>query len=113
MSVCRALVIALLLWAVAACGRKPSVPEEARELLAGHRVVLLSATWCGYCDRLRADFQRAGVSFQEWDVEHTDTGAALRDSLGGGLTVPVTIIGDDVLYGYQPEQILARARAAD
>lgn len=82
-------------------------------MLGGHRVVLLSATWCGYCDRLRADFGRAGVAFQEWDVEHTETGAALRDRLGGGLTVPVTIVGTDVLYGYQPEQILARAQAID
>lgn len=106
------LSLALVL-GLGACSKKPVLPEAAQNLTEGHRVVLLSATWCGYCDRLRADFNQAGIAFQEWDVEQSETGARLRAELGGGLTVPVTLIDNQAFYGYQPDVILARARAHD
>ncbi|AVP97630.1 hypothetical protein C7S18_10660 [Ahniella affigens] len=106
-------LVLFLALALGGCGKKPVLPEAAQELTKGHRVVLLSATWCGYCDRLRADFNQAGIAFQEWDVEHSETGAALRSELGGGLTVPVTLIDHQAFYGYQPDTIIARARAGD
>lgn len=104
------LVAMLVTLASVACAREQRVPEGMRILVGNERVVLLTTTWCGYCKKLRADLDAAGVAYREWDTETTEVGSQARARLGGGRTVPVTIVGDDILYGYQPERIIQLAK---
>lgn len=74
------------------------------------RIVLYTAAWCGYCERLRQDLRASGIAFTERDVEKSLDGAlgmwALR-----GRGVPVSAIGPQVVHGYQVAKIEAALRA--
>ena len=73
-------------------------------------IVLYTTTWCGYCERLRQDLRASGIAFTEYDVERSLDGWlgmwALR-----GRGVPVSVIGTQVVYGYQVPKIDAALRA--
>lgn len=62
-------------------------------------IVMLGAEWCGYCQRLKAALDTAKVSYTELDVEDGGPGYDAFVALGGR-GVPVTVIGQDVVYGY-------------
>ncbi|GMV29018.1 MAG: hypothetical protein AMXMBFR59_11430 [Rhodanobacteraceae bacterium] len=62
-------------------------------------IVMLGAEWCGYCQRLKAALDAAKVSYTELDVEDGGQGHDAFVALGGR-GVPVTVIGQDVVYGY-------------
>lgn len=88
-----------------ACTRRVPVDQAAvRAVVGSEPVVLLSATWCGYCSKLRADLDRWGVRYREYDVENSPEGervAGLLRSPG----VPVLLIGERRFVGYVPQQI--------
>ena len=109
----RRLLPALLMsFALAACMRTPPEDHAAvREAIGDEPVVLLSASWCGYCRKLRADLEVWGVPFAEYDVEDSDAGAsafALLHSAG----VPVLLINERRFDGYVPKRIHASLLAA-
>lgn len=89
-------------------GRQADAVTRARALVGDGKVVMLSAEWCGYCNRLRADLNRRNVPFAEFDVEKTSAGRGAWKELGGR-GVPVTLVGDQVIRGYDPQRILALA----
>lgn len=62
------------------------------------RVVMVSAEWCGYCQRQLAEFRAAGVRFTELDFD-TVAGRDAVEALGGR-GVPMTVIGDEIIHGY-------------
>ena len=72
-------------------------------------VILYSAAWCGYCDQIRACLVDRKVPFVERDVE-----ASLRASLEwwalGVRGVPATLVGPELVYGFQTAE-LSRALA--
>jgi mycoredoxin len=92
-------------------GSKRDAVAEARVVVGSDRVVLFSAEWCGYCDRLRSDLTSAGIAFSELDIEASSLTHGAWETLGGR-GVPVTLVGDDIVHGYMPKQILELARAA-
>ena len=107
-AVAAALFLAAVFWPGAGGGRV----AEARALVGHEPVILFSAPWCGYCDRLRADFQRHGVRFAERDVE-ASTAAQQAWRLLGGRGVPLTLAGDEVIAGYDrslPQRLAAAPR---
>jgi glutaredoxin len=61
-------------------------------------VIVLSASWCGYCMSLRHHLTELRVPYTDLDTEHTTEGrwgfAAIH-----GTGVPVTIVGDQVIRG--------------
>jgi glutaredoxin len=65
---------------------------------APDHVVVLSASWCGYCMSLRKHLAEMQVPYTDLDVEETTEGrlafAAVR-----GSGVPVTIVGQQVIRG--------------
>lgn len=77
-------------------------------------IVMLGAEWCGYCKRLTAALDAAKVPYTELDVEDGGAGYDAFAALGGR-GVPVTVIGQDVVYGYNTERLeqLLSARGHD
>lgn len=62
-------------------------------------VVILTTQWCGYCAELRNYLTHNGIPHRELDVEGSWRGYwAFRATRARG--VPVTVIGDQVVYGY-------------
>jgi mycoredoxin len=65
------------------------VPTETQML------TMYSTPWCGYCRRLKAQLDRAGIAYQEIDITD-DPGAALavENANGGNQTVPTVVLPD-------------------
>jgi len=58
-------------------------------------VTIYSTEWCGYCHRLAAQLDRAGVAYTEIDIEQDPAAAALVMSVNGGnRTVPTVVFED-------------------
>lgn len=73
-------------------------------------VTLYSTTWCGYCSRTRAFLRKHNIPFDEIDVE--ESSEAMRQIMQmQAYGVPVVVVGDTIIRGYQPAA-LARALEA-
>ena len=77
------------------------------------KIRMYSTSWCGHCRRLKAQLDRAGVDFDEVDIE-ADTAAAsfVAGANGGNQTVPTVVLPDGtVLTNPTIDQIIAAAVA--
>ncbi len=66
---------------------------------AGFQAVLYGTEWCGYCARTRKFFRENKIPFREYDIEKSSEGQAQYERLGGN-GVPVVLINDQVIHGY-------------
>jgi mycoredoxin len=58
-------------------------------------LTMYSTTWCGYCQRLKAQLGRAGIAYNEVDIELDPEAAAFVESVNGGnRTVPTILYPD-------------------
>ena len=58
-------------------------------------VTMYSTTWCGYCSRLRAQMERAGIEYTVVDIEQDPAAAKFVESVNGGnQTVPTLLFPD-------------------
>ena len=69
-------------------------------------VVLLTAAWCGYCKAERHALLAAGVPFRELDVEADGEGRRAYRAVGGR-GIPITVIGQDVVFGFDTRRLNA------
>ena len=61
-------------------------------------VTMYSTTWCGYCRRLKRQFDEAGIAYEEVDVdEHDEFNERIVKATGGYRTVPTVEVGDRLL----------------
>ena len=63
-------------------------------------VTMYSTTWCGYCRRLKRQFDDAGISYQEVDVDapqHRHLGDRIIEASGGFRVVPTVEVGGRLL----------------
>lgn len=60
-----------------------------------HPVRMFTTSWCGYCHRLKAQLARAGVTFEEVDIEADPAAAAFVASVNGGNETVPTLQFDD------------------
>lgn len=59
------------------------------------QLTMYSTQWCGYCQRLKAQLSREGITFTEIDIEHDAESAALVEKVNGGnRTVPTVVYQD-------------------
>jgi glutaredoxin len=75
------------------------------------KVVLYSAQWCGLCAQLRDCFQRSGLAFEERDVEQS-LGASAQWWALGVRGVPATLVGPQLVYGFQTQALTRALREA-
>jgi mycoredoxin len=60
-----------------------------------NELTVYTTVWCGHCGRLKAQLDRAGISFREVDIEHDSAAAAfVADVNGGNQTVPTVRLPD-------------------
>ncbi|MDA0274379.1 MAG: mycoredoxin [Actinobacteria bacterium] len=58
-------------------------------------LTMYSTQWCGYCQRLKGQLDRAGVAYIEIDIEHSAEAAEYVQSVNGGnQTVPTVVLPD-------------------
>ena len=86
------------------------VPADFRQQLPEPKVVLFSAEWCDYCKVLHRRLDEADIDYLSLDIDTHPLGKSLRALFPGGNFVPVTVIGDGVVFGADPDRIIALAR---
>ena len=69
-------------------------------LAAGQPAVVLYATdWCGYCKAARAFFQANDIRYVEYNIDKS-TEAYKQHKKNGGRGVPLIVVGEEVIGGY-------------
>ena len=59
------------------------------------QLTMYTTTWCGYCFRLKSQLGRAGVEYDEVDIERQPDAADLVASFNNGnQTVPTLVFAD-------------------
>lgn len=62
-------------------------------------VVMYATSWCPYCAKARAYFKRTNTAYVEHDIERSADAHAEFKRLGGR-GVPLILIGDEKLRGF-------------
>ena len=75
------------------------------------RVTLYGTRQCGHCRRAKAFLARHRVPFAEFDITASRR-AARAFELAGGRSVPLIVIGDRSVAGFDPEQLARALRGA-
>ena len=67
-------------------------------------VVMYSTSWCPYCRKARLFFRQANVPYTEYDVEKSASAYEEYQRISGR-GVPVIVIGDQVIQGFNQPAI--------
>lgn len=54
-------------------------------------VTMYSTTWCGYCRRLKTQFDESGISYEVVDIDQDPAAAEFVGSVNGGNHVVPTV----------------------
>lgn len=81
-------------------------PPPPPVVAAEHEVRLYGTSWCGYCKAMRRFLDDKGIAYREFDIETSAQGKAEYDRLGGQ-GVPVLLVNETVIHGYNPDGVLA------
>ena len=66
-------------------------------------IIMFSTPWCGYCQRLKAQMTREGISYREVNIETDPESAAFVESVNGGnQTVPTLLFPDGTALSNPP-----------
>ena len=101
---------------LAAQGLKALTPNyvsgdySAQRAQARHSVILLGTAWCDFCTKTRAHLQSRGVQFADLDVESSKLAEEWHRKLGAQ-GVPVILIGDRQIRGFNPDEMDAAISA--
>lgn len=94
----------LSLWRVYEAMNAP--PPTLAELGVREPVLLLETKNCGYCRLVRRGLDQARVPYVAWDVSADEQARATWHRLNAR-GVPVTLIGTQVVYGYDRDRLTA------
>ncbi len=87
---------------------------DARKTLAQFAnapVVMFTTSWCSYCAEARKQLETDGISFKDYDVERDADALRYHGRVLRAEGVPVIILGDRVLLGYDETQLRLAGRA--
>jgi mycoredoxin len=87
-----------------------SLQHDPRRGTGDKGIVVLVADWCGYCKRLEAGLRAAQVPYRALDVEDGGAGENAWFAIGRG-GVPVTVVGQDIVHGYDVQRLNGLLRA--
>jgi len=83
---------------------------SAQQAEAGQTVILLGTDWCGYCKKTREHLSKKGIAFADLDIENSELAAKWHAELGAE-GVPVMLIGNRQIRGYNPAEVDAALAA--
>jgi glutaredoxin-like YruB-family protein len=78
----------------------PRKKGKAQPSKAQPKVTLYTTSWCPVCKATRAYLNGRGIAFVDYDVEKDQAAAARYRSRGGNGSVPLAVIGDKVVTGF-------------
>lgn len=84
-------------------------PAPGATLARRAPVVLYTTAWCGVCKKAKAYLRSKGIPFSEYDVEKNRTGRNEFRRLGGR-GVPLILVGEQKMSGFQAERLAAMLR---
>lgn len=107
----RALAFAALVLAAGAAALRPApVPAADEADAVAPRVEIFTTNSCPYCKALRAYLDARGIAYVEHNINATlETREAFYAS--GAQGVPVVMIGERVIQGFNPVAIEAALKA--
>ncbi|MCU1636322.1 MAG: glutaredoxin-like protein [Cryobacterium sp.] len=73
---------------------------------------MFTTTWCGYCSRLKAQLDKAGIGYTEVNVEEVDGTSELVMSLNNGNRTVPTVLFPDGSAATNPSLAEVRAKLA-
>jgi len=73
-------------------------------------VVIYTTEKCCYCEQLRRSLKSSGIKYKEYDVEKSFQGQLGLWALGAR-SVPVSVIGPNVVYGYRVDELYKALKA--
>lgn len=63
--------------------------------MATETFTMYTTPWCGYCQRLKGQLGREGITFEEVNIEeHPDAAAIVERVNNGNQTVPTLVYAD-------------------
>jgi glutaredoxin-like YruB-family protein len=83
---------------------------EVEDLLAKQaaekkQVVIYSTSWCAVCRSAKQYMDSKGIKYREVDVEKSKEGAEEYRRQGGDGAVPLIVVGDKKLKGFDPHAL--------
>ena len=109
------VIFAIIFAIVFAISYRPSVEAiycDKENLLLKPDVVMLGTSWCPYCNKARKYFVNNKISYCEYDIEKNARGKQMydaidskRNQMGMPLGIPVLLIGDYQLSGFDEDNI--------
>lgn len=88
-----------------------SAPEQtAAEPQTKKKVVMYSASWCGYCKQARLFFNTNAIPFREYDVETSSKGKRDYEKMHGN-GVPIILVDKHKMQGFDSAQFLSLYQA--
>jgi mycoredoxin len=73
-------------------------------------VTMFSTTWCGYCRRLKAQMDEAGIAYTEVNIEEQPDAATFVEQVNGGNQTVPTLLFPDGTAATNPSLAEVRAR---
>lgn len=102
-----ALVVVIGLWAMIQMvnNRSPEAVRCGQDLTPdADTVVMLSATWCGYCRQARRYLVGEHIKYCEYDIE-SDAEGRRRFAAQAVKVIPILTLRDQTFVGFEREQI--------
>lgn len=75
------------------------------------KVVIYTASWCGYCKRAKSLLTERGVHYTEYDVETSSQGKRDYERMNGS-GIPITMIGTTRINGFDEGAFIAALSSA-
>lgn len=102
------LVMVIGIWAMTMMVTKRSQPAvvcDRAQRPDADTVVMLSASWCGYCRAARRFLQGENIKHCEYDIE-TDAEGRRRFAAQPVKVIPILTLGEETFVGFEREQIV-------
>lgn len=84
----------------------PSAARAAEATRPAPEIVMYSTETCGYCVRARAWFTEQNLSWDERDIEKSETARAEWQALGG-VGTPLIMVNDKRFSGFSANELAA------
>jgi glutaredoxin len=76
-----------------------NVSYENSTFNAGKKVIIYTASWCGYCKKAKQYFKANNIPYTEMDIEKSRL-AKSQFKRFGGKGVPIILVGDKRMRGF-------------